>query len=111
MEFTFTPLRTAILIGLLAGFWLLGGFEFPGEGHRHLTRAWLYAVLLFSLGTVSSTVVDHWVGNLDRSNLRWLYIVLGVLCMGGGLMYQHVLKERIKIDKEAIYLTALPGTR
>jgi hypothetical protein len=26
-------------------------------------------------------------------------------------MYQHVLKERIKIDKEAIYLTALPGTR
>ncbi len=109
MEFTFTPLRIAILAGLLAGFWLLGGFEFPGTGHRHLTRAWLYAVLLFSLGAVSMTVVDHWVGNLDRSNLRWLYVALGILCMGGGLMYQHVLKERIKIDKESPYLAALLG--
>jgi hypothetical protein len=27
------------------------------------------------------------------SSLRWLYIVLGVLCMGGGLMNQHVLKS------------------
>jgi peptidoglycan/LPS O-acetylase OafA/YrhL len=101
MEFTFTPLRAGILLVLLAGFWVLGGFDFPDEGSRRITRAWLYTVLMFGLGAVSATVVDHWIGNLDRSNLRWLYIVLGVLCMGGGLMYQHVLKERMKMETAA----------
>jgi hypothetical protein len=102
MEFTFTPVRTGILVVLLAAFWLLGGFELPGDGFAYLRRAWLYSVLLFCLGGVSATIVDHWVGNLDRSNLRWLYVVLGVLCMGGAFMYQHVLKSRMKIDAEAV---------
>ena len=101
MEFTFTPLRIGILVALLAGFAFVGGFDFPDDTHARMTRAWLYSVIFFSLGAVCVTIVDHWVGNLDRSNLRWLYIVLGVLCMGGGLMNQHVLKERMKITDEA----------
>lgn len=98
MEFTFTPVRAGILAVLIAGFWLLGGFDFPGDGFYHLRRAWMYSILLFSLGAVSATIVDHWVGNLDRSNLRWLYVSLGALCMGGSFMYQHVLKSRMKIE-------------
>jgi hypothetical protein len=35
---------------------------------------------------------DRW-----GSNQRWLDIVPGLLCMCGGLMNQHVLKERMKI--------------
>jgi hypothetical protein len=105
MEFTFTPVRTGILAILLVAFWLLGGFEFPGAGFAYLRRAWLYSVLLFGLGSVCATIVDHWVGNLDRSNLRWLYVVMGVLCMGGAFMYQHVLNSRMKIDAEAIALS------
>lgn len=101
MEFTFTPLRIGILVALLGGFSLFGGFDFPDQAHSRMTRAWGNSVLFFSLGAVCFTIVDHWVGNLDRSNLRWLYIVLGVLCMGGGLMSQHVLKERMKITAEA----------
>ena len=57
---------------LLVAFWLLGGFEFPGPGFAYLRRAWFYSVLMFGLGSVCATIVDHWVGNLDRSNLRWL---------------------------------------
>ncbi len=102
MEFTFTPIRAGILAALLAGFWLLGSFEFPGAGFFQLRRAWMYSVLLFVLGGVSATVVDHWVGNLDRSNLRWLYVALGVLCMGGALGYQHVLKSRMEIEAAAL---------
>lgn len=101
MEFTFTPGRVAILVVLLAGFWLLGGFHFPGAGFGYLNRPWTYSVLMFALGAVSATIADHWVGNLDRSNLRWLYVLLGVLCMGGAFMYQHVLKSRMQIEAHA----------
>jgi hypothetical protein len=31
MEFTFTPVRVGILVILQVAFWLLGGFEFPGD--------------------------------------------------------------------------------
>ena len=98
MEFTFTPVRVGILLVLRVGFWLLGGFEFPGDGFANLRRAWLYSIVMFGLGAVCATIVDHWVGNLDRSNLRWLYVFVGLLCMGGAFMYQHVLKSRIEME-------------
>ena len=97
MEFQFTPVRTAILVVLLAAFGLLGGFEHVAEGGR-IGRAWFCAVAMFIGGSVMVSVVDHWVGNLDRSNIRWLYIVMGVLLIGGSFMYQHVLRERVKIE-------------
>lgn len=90
MEFTFTPVRVAVLVLLIAGFWFAGGFHVPSGGGRE----WIYMIALYLLGAVSTTVVDHWVGNLDRSNLRFMYIVLGILACGGGLMYLHILKER-----------------
>lgn len=109
MEFALSSLRIGALISLLALFGLLGGFGFPEDSFRYLTRAWMGSVLLFVLGAVSATIVDHWVGNLDRSNLRWLYIVLGVLGMGGGLMYQHVLRSRMEIeDTAALISTGFP---
>jgi hypothetical protein len=102
MEFTFTPIRAGILVVLLAAFWLLGGFEFPTGDFSYLQRAWFYSVLMFVLGSVCATIVDHWIGNLDRSNLRWLYVLLGVLCIGGSFMYQHVLKSRMEIDAKTL---------
>lgn len=101
MEFQFTPVRTAILVVLLVAFWLLGGFEHLDAGGQ-IGRAWLYSVIIFIIGSAMVSVVDHWVGNLDRSNLRWLYIVMGVLAIGGSFMYQHVLRERLRIDEEAL---------
>jgi len=98
MDFTFTPLRTLILIILLAAFWFLGGFEYMTGAGRHIGKAWFYSIGMFVIGAIMVSIVDHWVGNLDRSNLRWLYIVMGLLAMGGGLMYQHILRERVKIE-------------
>jgi hypothetical protein len=102
MEFKFTPARIGILVILLAGFWLLGGFEFPGSDFSNLRKPWLYSVLMFAGGSVCATIVDHWVGNLDRTNLRWLYVLLGVLLIGGSFMYQHVLKTQMDMDARAL---------
>ena len=98
MEFTFTPLRIVVLVLLLAGFWLAGGFELPELAMRQTNRIWICSVIAFITGAVMVSIVDHWVGNLDRSNLRWLYVVMGVLAMGGSVMYRHVLNERVKIE-------------
>ncbi|WP_379711638.1 hypothetical protein [Haloferula chungangensis] len=51
--------------------------------------------MLFTLSAISATVVDHWIGNLDRSNLRWFYIVVGVAGMAGSAMLQHVVNEQV----------------
>ena len=97
MESTFTPLRIGILVVLLAVFALCGGFELPRAGGARDMRIWTGSVAMFVIGAVMVSIVDHWVGNLDRSNLRWLYVVMGILGMSGSLLYRHVLGERLKI--------------
>lgn len=99
MEFTFTPLRVAVFVIALVVFWLVGGFTFPAFHSMGLKKAWLTMNALYVLGAISMTVVDHWVGNLDRSNLRFLYIIMGVIACSGGLMYLHILKERAAIEQ------------
>ena len=99
MELTFTPLRTAILLLLLAAFWWMGGLDTSYLHHnRYMGRAWLISVVIFVTGSGMISIVDHWVGTLDRMNLRWLYVVMGLLMVGGSLMYQNVLRERVKIE-------------
>lgn len=98
MELTFTPVRIAILVVLLGAFGLAGGFDLIPGAERYIGRAWIYSILLFLTGAVMVSIVDHWVGNLDRSNFRWLYVVIGVLAMSGSAMYLHILRERVKIE-------------
>ena len=71
MELKFTPLRVAALVALLVGYALLGGFVVPPDLPARAMRQWALILLLFVLGAISATVTDHWVGTLDRSNLRW----------------------------------------
>jgi hypothetical protein len=93
MEFNFTIKRVAILIALIAGFYFLGGFDAPALAddsvlsQRRVTKAWFSTVVLFLTGAVSATVVDHFVGTMDRSNLRVLYIIMGVIVMVGSALY------------------------
>ena len=75
--------RVAILLLLLIPFCLWAGTEVliygvpRGWGYRHS-----HPGLLFLGGAVMATVVDLWVGNLDRKNWRLGLIVVGVLMMG-----------------------------
>jgi hypothetical protein len=38
-------------------------------------------MLMFISGATCASVVDHYVGTLDRSNIRLLYIIVGVVLM------------------------------
>lgn len=99
MEFHFTVKRVAFLIALIVGFYFLGGFDAPSLAQdsvlsqRRVTRAWFYGVVLFLTGAVSATIVDHFVGTMDRSNLRVLYIIMGVIVMVGSSLYIRGLND------------------
>jgi hypothetical protein len=97
MEFTFTIKRVLLLLALIGVFALLGGFQNPASGiemqHPRMGRAWLICVLMFLSGAVSTTIVDHVVGLMDRTSIRWLYIFAGVLLMGGALLWLSVLRS------------------
>lgn len=95
MELKFTPIRVTILVILIIAYAVHGGFAVPPEAPRHLMRMWVTTLLLFLGSAVSATVVDHWIGLMDRSNLRWFYIVLGVSGMVGALVMLHVFRERM----------------
>jgi hypothetical protein len=93
MEFNFSPLRIGILLVCLLGFALYGGFSPPQLAEtsilspRRIGKAWMYCVILFVTGAVSVSVVDHFVGTLDRSNLRIIYIAVGLALMIGAVVW------------------------
>lgn len=95
MELNFKALRVATLVFLMAGFAVLGGFSLPVDLPSPMVRSWALMILLFTVSAISTTVVDHWIGSLERSNLRWFYIVVGIAGMVGALTLMHVLKEGI----------------
>jgi drug/metabolite transporter (DMT)-like permease len=72
----------------------MGGFSIP-EVHdefrdpQRVTRAWLYCVMMFLAGAGCVSIVDHFVGTIDRSNIRLLYIIIGVALMIGSYLWQR----------------------
>lgn len=88
MQLTFTPPRVAALVVLVAGFALAGGFVLPAGFEARSMRTWTLAVLLFLIGAVAATVVDH---TTARANLRWFYLVVGVCGMAGAVTLRHGL--------------------
>ena len=99
MEFNLSKSRIILLVVLLAGFALLGGFTPPTIPDslmldpRRVTKAWFYCVLVFGAGAGCVSIVDHFVGTMERSNLRLLYVILGVILMTGSGMYIYTLKN------------------
>ena len=108
MEFNFALSRLALLAAFIAAFWLLGGFSspvLPDDSIHHagrVTKAWHYCVLLYLGGAISASVVDHFTGNLDRSNLRLAYILIGVALMAGSWLWQRHLRESTG-DRNALH--------
>ncbi|NOY00556.1 MAG: hypothetical protein GXP30_12585 [Verrucomicrobia bacterium] len=97
-EFNFDWKRLLILAVFLVIFFLLGGF-YPPEVNEEMvsptgiTRSWFYMVLLYCCGAVSVSIIDHEVGMFPPSNLRILYIILGVLLMGASAAWLYSLNE------------------
>ena len=93
MEIRVTPLRVLLLLLLLGGFWLIGGFDLSvtlPKGNPN-ARAMLYRIAMFVIGAGCMTIVEHEVGNLDRTSIRWLYILLGAILMTAAVTWTRAL--------------------
>lgn len=101
MELNFSLTRLSIFAGCIAVFWWLGGFALPvmdADGYHdthRVARAWQYCVVLFLTGAVNVSVIDHWVGTMDRSNIRLLYILLGAGMMIGSYLWLDGLRQSL----------------
>ena len=81
MSFNFSLTRIFLLLAFLTVFWVLGGFSSALMG----TRAWIRLTLMFIIGAISASLVDHEVGTMDRTNIRIVYLIIGVVphdCLG-----------------------------
>ena len=93
MELNFSLQRLLLLVGFLVLFAVLGGFAPPSLPPdsilepRKVAKAWRYCVLLFIAGAVCVSVIDHFVGTLDRSNIRLFYIIIGSVLMIGSYIW------------------------
>ena len=92
MEYNFHPIRLAIFTACIAVFALLGGFkplrlESPDGSSVRLDRAWTRIVLLFVAGAAATAFVDHEVGTMDRTSLRWAYVLIGVVLMVAAVLW------------------------
>ena len=101
MELNLSLTRLSLFAGCIAIFWWLGGFALPAtdahgfhDTHR-VAKAWQYCVVLFLTGAVNVSVIDHWVGTMDRSNIRLLYILLGAGMMIGSCFWLDSLRQSI----------------
>jgi hypothetical protein len=103
MEFNFSLSRLSLLCALITAFWLLDGFHAPVvrsveyiDSHRSL-EAWRRCVQLFVVGAVSVSLIDHHTGTLDRTSLRFAYVLLGLILMTSGCLWLRSLKQVAKL--------------
>ncbi|MDF1787457.1 MAG: hypothetical protein P1U82_16440 [Verrucomicrobiales bacterium] len=54
-------------------------------------RAWLRLFLIFVAGGVSFSMVDHEVGLMDRTNLRFAYLLGGGVLMVASLVWLRAI--------------------
>lgn len=96
MEIEFTRWRLLLLISYFVGFAVLGGFHVPLDVPPRVLRSWSLLVLCFTVGAFLASVVDFWVGHLDRTNYRWFLIVLGLALMAFATLQLHVLHSAME---------------
>lgn len=103
MEWNFSALRLLVLCALIGVYWLLGGFslpELPREvfgNPRRLGTARFQCTLLFCAGGAIATLIDHHIGNIDRTNLRPFYILLGLAMMVIGWLWLRGLQSQFDL--------------
>lgn len=101
MSFTLAPFRMLILLICLGAFYAFGGFDSPVvsedayQAPAKVKQAWFKCVLMFVAGAVSVSLVDHHVGLFEPTNLRTLYVIIGLALMVGASLWLNALKTAV----------------
>lgn len=99
MTYNFTLPRLALFAVCVIAFFLLGGFARPEVSEylfvdpARVNKAWMFCVIMFLAGAGSVALVDHYVGLMEPTNLRLIYVIIGLLLMGGSFVWQRSLKQ------------------
>ena len=83
MSLNFSIGRLSQLGFYLALFALFGGFSEAALSHR----GWFKLFLLFAVSAVFASIVDHEVGLVDRTNLRFAYVFIGGVLMLAAILW------------------------
>ena len=99
MSFNFGPVRLIIFIVCVLAFWFFQGFEnsvVDQEGVRQaLGGGWVRPMIMFFVGAVAVSFIDHYIGTLERQNLRLVYLIGGTLLMIGAIVMLRSAKAFI----------------
>jgi hypothetical protein len=101
MSFNFGPVRLIIFVVCVLVFWFFSGFEntVPGEeGTRvALGGAWIRPLIMYFVGAVGVSFIDHYIGTLERQNLRLVYLIGGTVLMVGAIVMLRSAKAALAI--------------
>ncbi len=110
MELNFDVRRILLFAAILLIFALLGGFSVPElasdalHSGARVHKAWGYCCMLFIVGAAAASFIDHWAGTMEPTNYRSLYIVLGILLMLAGGLWQRSLKQTVEAQESVTML-------
>ena len=94
-ELLLGPIRIGILLALLLGFGMSGGFTVPDGLGMRMQRYWIAEIGFYLAGSLCVTCLDVKVGLMDRTSQRILCILGGLLLMGAGLLGQYVARAAL----------------
>lgn len=86
MSLNFAPLRLITLIVCVMAYYLGGAFTLPADGE------WIRTSLVFGLGAIAVSLIDHRIGLMEPVNIRWIYMLLGLVLMGVSLWWIQGMK-------------------
>jgi hypothetical protein len=101
MSFNFGPVRLVIFIVCVLVFWALKGFEntVPGEDGAmvEVGNQWVWSLIMFFGGAIAVSFIDHYIGTLERQNIRLVYLILGAILMVSGVMLLNKAKAALAV--------------
>ncbi|WP_147263638.1 hypothetical protein [Roseimicrobium gellanilyticum] len=89
-------MRLIIFIVCVLTFWAFKGFEntVPGEEDTviELGSEWVWPLIMFFVGAIAVSFIDHYIGTLERQNIRLVYLIGGAILMVGAIVLLNKAK-------------------
>ncbi|MEZ0275359.1 MAG: hypothetical protein ACAH88_10680 [Roseimicrobium sp.] len=101
MSFNFGPVRLIIFIVCVLVFWFFKGFEntVPGEEDTRIALGaqWVWPFVAYFVGAIAVSFIDHYIGTLERQNIRLVYLIGGTILMVGAIVMLNKAKDALAI--------------